>query len=473
MHQSKLFMLLRGLKSEEIRWFQKFLQSPFYNTNKQHVKLFDYIKKYYPELDSSKLSKEAACKKLFPKQAFNVQKIRKLMHGLTLLVEEFLVAIQIKNNEYQKKRLLVSELGKRNVFDLFEKGTEELMTELAALPYQDEFYFFEQFQLQKELLSHPNINHTVEVIQSMHDISKNLDHTFILEKLRLACTLQSAKKIYAVDSELPYVEEIIARIKLENNLCSPTIQFYLSIYKMFKNMEEESFFESLSKDFFSQRSLLGINDQEVILKYLINFSTYYINSGRNEYVKTHFHLYKVGLDIGCLIKNQLISKQIFQNIIISSCFLKKFDWALTFIEDYQIYLNEEIRDVSVNFNLSYLYFHQGHFLKTINILNQLKPIRTLDKILTKTLLIKSYFEVFVDDDSYEDILLSSIDAYEKFIRRDTQISDRNESIFLNFAKAVKKLTLFSSKKCDLYPLKKEFDATNLLSNKAWLLDKIA
>ena len=92
MQQSKLFTLLSGLEAAEFRWLHKFLKSPFYNTNEKILNLFLYIKKYYPDLDSPKLAKEITFQYLFPKQQFQAQKMRKLMHELATLVEDFMVA---------------------------------------------------------------------------------------------------------------------------------------------------------------------------------------------------------------------------------------------------------------------------------------------------------------------------------------------------------------------------------------------
>lgn len=140
MHSSKLFTLLKGIREDEIHWFQKFLKSPFYNSNPLPLKLFDLIKKYYPELESPKLTKEKVFKKLFPNEKFNVNKLRKVMHSLAVLTEEFFVTMRLRNKEFQKKKILVEEFGERNLYAQFEKGTKELIEELEALSYRDTFF---------------------------------------------------------------------------------------------------------------------------------------------------------------------------------------------------------------------------------------------------------------------------------------------------------------------------------------------
>lgn len=137
MHKSKLFTLLKSIPSEEIHWLLKFLKSPFYNNNKLTIQLFQYIQKYHPDLDSPKLSKEATFKKLFPGKEFNIQKLRKAMHTLASLTEEYLIAMSLRKKEFEKKKLLVAALGDRNIHEPFKKGTVQLVEELEALPYRN------------------------------------------------------------------------------------------------------------------------------------------------------------------------------------------------------------------------------------------------------------------------------------------------------------------------------------------------
>ena len=143
MHKSKLIALIARFKQEELHWFQKFLNSPFYNSNKEHIALFKYIRKYYPQLDSPKLSKTITHQKLYPGQKFRPQKLRKAMHGLALLAEEFIAIRYLQKQPFEKKKLLISGLGERNCYDQFQKKTGEMISELEAQPFRDISYYRE------------------------------------------------------------------------------------------------------------------------------------------------------------------------------------------------------------------------------------------------------------------------------------------------------------------------------------------
>lgn len=225
MHSSKLLTLISGLDASEFRWLHKFLKSPFYNTNQKVLRLFEYIKKYYPDLASPKLVKETAYQTLFPKQKFEAQKMRKLMHELATLVEDFMVAQHFQKNEFARKKILTKELGQRNLYGLFEKNSEEITSDLDKLPYRDKDYFLEQYLNKYQLLSHPLTPKRQNVKERLLPLSDGLDYFYFLQKLKMNCDLESAKNIYSGEGGggLPFFEEIAREIEKRNLKSNPTI----------------------------------------------------------------------------------------------------------------------------------------------------------------------------------------------------------------------------------------------------------
>ncbi|MFT7606032.1 MAG: hypothetical protein ACI8VT_003630, partial [Saprospiraceae bacterium] len=96
MKESKLIILLKSLSSVEFKLFYKFVKSPYYNVNNNLVNLYKLLSKYYPDFEHSKLTYQAIFTSLFPREGFDIQRLRVLFHRLTKLVESFLVAEQIR-----------------------------------------------------------------------------------------------------------------------------------------------------------------------------------------------------------------------------------------------------------------------------------------------------------------------------------------------------------------------------------------
>ena len=137
MHASKLIQLLKSLNAEEIRWLAKFVRSPYYNSHDEVIALFDYIRKYYPACTSRKLEKEVAFKALLPNEPYSDRRMRLLMFRLSDLVEQFLIAQRLKNNDFDRQKYLLEELAERQFYEQFEKKSKVLISELEQQPYRD------------------------------------------------------------------------------------------------------------------------------------------------------------------------------------------------------------------------------------------------------------------------------------------------------------------------------------------------
>ena len=65
MKDTRLIKIIRTFTKDELKSFDKFLQSPYLRPARDTRELYDYIVKYYPECNSPKLEKEKAFSKLF------------------------------------------------------------------------------------------------------------------------------------------------------------------------------------------------------------------------------------------------------------------------------------------------------------------------------------------------------------------------------------------------------------------------
>lgn len=472
MYQSKLFTLLRGIDTSELRWLHKFLKSPFYNTNQQYLQLFEYIKKYHPDLDSPKLTKEAAHKKLFPKEKFNVQRMRKMMHELTVLVEDFMVAQHFHNDQKARKKVLTEELGRRNIYALFEKGIEEQQAALEAQPYRNEAYSLEQFELRENLFGHPSTVRQKNSEIHLLALSKDLDRFYFLKKLAIGVNLESARNIYSMESELPFFEEILEEIEKRELEDVPVVRLYILVYQLFRNKEDEQLFKELHDLFLEKKNELDLENREMILKYLTNYSTFQLNKGRSEYVRLSFDLYKIGLQEKFLVKNNRMSVYSFGNIVTAGCFLKEFDWVEKFINENKDFLNENEKRETLSLNKSNLFFNRGDYSQTIEILISCPFSKTHDKIRAKTLLIKSYVELYMNDESYYDMLVTQLESFDRYVRREKMISINNKNSLLNFIRGIQKLVNLKLSKEDLAEFQQKIKSSKSVSNKPWLLSKI-
>ncbi|KAA3625448.1 MAG: hypothetical protein DWQ02_21815, partial [Bacteroidetes bacterium] len=127
MTNSKIISLLRTFSPVEIKAFESFLASRYFNKSKTLMLFFAIIQKQYPAFDPEQLAKPRVFEQLFPGQPFEDKKIRYLMSDLLKMGYKFLL---IQDAEVEKVdnnlRLLEAFVDRR-----LEKHYDRLIKKIA------------------------------------------------------------------------------------------------------------------------------------------------------------------------------------------------------------------------------------------------------------------------------------------------------------------------------------------------------
>src|SRR5262245_35440281 len=134
MQSYRLFKLMQVLRPEELSDVQRFLGSPYFNTNERCTRLFQQLSKHHPSLDSPKLTKERLFAKVFDKMPYDDGKMRKTMTYLTQLIERYLAQQMLEKSEDTQAHLFIRSLGERSNYSLFKDAAERRISELEARP---------------------------------------------------------------------------------------------------------------------------------------------------------------------------------------------------------------------------------------------------------------------------------------------------------------------------------------------------
>ena len=467
MHQSKLFTLLRGLEPADFHWLQKFISSPFYNTNPLHNDLFNFIKKYYPDLDSKKLSKEATCKKFFPDEPFNIQKLRKAMHGLTTLTEEFLVAMRLRNNSFEKKKILVAELGERNIYGAFEKGTKELISELEALLYRDTFFYKNMHELQMGYFGHVATKKEKKTMPIVVSATEQLDFYYLLQRQQLDCSIKGQEKIFGDDLKINSLKE--SKTNLQNE---PVFNLYNLVYKALSVSDNEAIYLKIENLYKKEIKKLSRTTQLELIRFLLNYLSSQINKGREGFALKTLSLYKFGLEKKLIIEKGRIGEYIFGNIATVGILAEEYDWVIDFITKYSGFLKEDIKEEVKCLSLGLLYFHKKDFDETIKLLLHKIFSNSLYMLNSKTILLRTYMEMFLLNNDYYELVLAQTHAFEKYVRRYASIANSKKQMFLNFILFTRKLINATLQKNVDKNLYEAIVSTEPMVLKSWLLSKI-
>ena len=119
MQNTSFLEIMRVLNKEELKRFDSFLNSPYFNTRSNVIKLFVVIKKYAPDFRDSSLDKEEIWKKISPGKEYNYGILKNIIYDITKLAERFLETEGLIENEPQRMKNLLIKLGDKHLENIF------------------------------------------------------------------------------------------------------------------------------------------------------------------------------------------------------------------------------------------------------------------------------------------------------------------------------------------------------------------
>ncbi|MCO6487663.1 MAG: hypothetical protein J5I98_04555 [Phaeodactylibacter sp.] len=478
MRESKLIVLLRSIKPEELRWLARWVCSPYYNSNEWVVALFDHLRKYAPGYDSPKITKEGVFKQVFPDKPYDSQRLRVLMFRLSALVEEFLVAQRLKQGRRLHQQLLQAELGERNQYELFLKQNQGLAEQLEQSPYRDEEYYLAQWRRQHDYFFHPQTARYGFSADQLEAIMQHLDAFYVLSKMRYSAELRNRQNILPEAYEIALLKESIELAEQHPVFGGDKVfQAYRDLLGLMEAPEDEAIFERLEAIAFGHLGLFRPAVQSTLIRYLINASIQLYGKGKPEYLGRQFRLYQLGLEQDLFLDEGQLSDATFLNIIVTATVLGEMDWVEGFIARYAPRLPAERQADAVSLGTAYWYFAKGDFSASNALLRQVESTGLQYLLRVRSLSLRNTFELFLQDGSYYDLVVYESKAFGKFLRRNEKISSGRAQGYLNLASFLRKLArlkdggqLSSGK---LAKLRRKLEKEGAVVAKPWLMEKLA
>lgn len=472
MQNTKLLQLLKTLDKTEFRRLFQFIQSPYFNRNEAIVDLYQYLRKYYPLFESPNLEKEKVFQKLFPGQTFNLNKMRKLMSGLTKLVEAYLLTLEFQEDGYERKKWLADIYLQRSLMPFFQKSMQELTIELDDLPTRNRAYYQEIFHLNQQLFFLSPTARQTDGRQLLEQAMEGLDSFYLLAKLQLIAEMRTRENILAEQYEIRFLEEIVRTSRRSFASKNLLYLIYLNIIDLHENVNGTTAFSVALALFKKTISTIKRDEQQTILNHLLNHCIRLINQGETAYKKDLFELYKLRIEYDLLLENNQITDLTFSNIVSIGASMKAFDWTKNFIDKFAGYLKEDIREDIRALSLALLHFNKKDYEQAENALLGHNFSNLFNLLKSRCLIIRTYYEHFLIDDSYYIFLLDQCNAFEKSIRRNKKIAKSKKLAYLNFIRFTKKLAQQIMVQEENNDLAKELNDQKVILYKDWLLQKV-
>ncbi len=467
MVNSKLIAILKSFNPEEWKALGKYFRM---HPKKNVTKLYDYLKKGFPDWKDEDLKKEKVFKRVFP-GAYYDGKMRNLMSDATKMVENFLISEYYKNEHTSRERLLIEIMGTRNIYHLFQNQTQSLIREIQNKTDRGSAYFLNSYALFSDYYFHPYTNKQASVDSLLASIH-GLEHFYQLEKLKLDCELQSREKI--LSENYSEIDETYQKMEASGNVL---LKIYQEIKELYAS-QDKNLYKKVKDKFLNGLNDISKQDALNVLALLLNFVIGKISEAEKHTLEESFDLYKIGIDKNILVQNNLITTGTFLNITISGSTLKKFDWTYHFIQTYEQFLNKDVREDIKTLATGFWHFFKSEFMEVTEMLGHYHFKQVLIQINARTLLMRTYYELFLDKkQGYNyDFLHAQCEAFDKYIKRNVTINPRRQKLYQNFIVFFRKLLKLSIDQ--VYRIKhKELILKSLLNAKNvfaknWLLEKI-
>lgn len=471
MQNNKLVTLLRSFSKTELTQFKKYLESPFFNENKNLIALYRYLQKNVlkPTVDIS-IDKPVIWTVLFKNKPYKDVQMRRLFSDLNQLANGFLAYQQYQKSPALSSVFLMNALQYSELDKQFEGAFRLANLQQEKSGKRNTDFHFHQFLIEKSYHEHIEFkglkNLTFEHLESA---DYQLDSFYISQKLKHYCDALGYDNFLSKKINIFFFLNFISDIEDNTFDNEPSIKAYLLVSKMLLNPEDESFFHELKQFLLENQMSFLKNELTILYTHLINYCIdKKINIGKPIFYKNLFEIYKDTLKNEIIFINNEMTFNHYKNIITIGLHVKEFEWVEEFIQIYTPKLPKLHQENALTYNLAQVYFSKKDYPKVIEQLREVEYKNLIYALGGKLMLLKTYYEL--DEIAALDSL---IDSFRIYLRRNRTISKDVRQQYMNVLKFVKKLSgLAPYDKAGLEKVTKEIHECKALAAKNWILEKV-
>ncbi|MBK8983650.1 MAG: hypothetical protein IPM38_15375 [Ignavibacteria bacterium] len=472
MQNTKLIRLLKSLNQNEIRQFKDFVNSPVYNKNKNAAKLFDEIKKFYPEFTNKNLDGNKIFGKVFPDEKYDYFKLKLAVSDLFKIGIEFLSFLSFKNENQIKTEYLLRELRQRNLDSIFEQTFKSAESQNESSKVKDEVYFFHKLNLTFEHISYLAPKKPNENILMQQDMLNLFIRYSLIRYMKYYNIMMHEELQNNVKYDMGMFDEVLNYIKNNDFENSPTILAYYNIIMLGKERDDKYFY-SLKELGEKYKDELNDVDRYMIFLHLNSHCAFVFNRlSRTDLLRDQFELIKEKNSQKIENLGKILYPD-FLNEVKISVNAKEFEWAEDYIKNNSGELTEE-KDSTINFCYGYINFKKGNYDAALDLFSKTNFPNFIIKIQVKIIQLKLLYEINCFEQA-----ISNIDAFRHYLKRENTIKESFKESFYEFLRITNDLVKFrtdhNKKDNEYYREKILKDIDSLKSNqfgiKIWLIEK--
>ncbi len=427
---TKLAQMLACFSKEELKSFEIWLKSPWFNTNKNLPKLIAELSKFHPTFESKHLNKEKLFARVLPKGKYSDRRFNNLFSDAYLAAEQFLIYHRLQVQEDLQEDLLTRELQEKYLEDWFFKRVDEASRNLETRNKKKWTDHLQMYRYHSRVYAHPGSKTRAKGGgELLYKMNEELDTLYLLEKAYLLNEMFFRKRI--MNEEHPYFDAELKYWKaLSEKMKHPAIQLFRLRFDFIDEMNLDKY-DHLKRQMFLDFDKLNLKNQKTHLLSLINDTNHMVRQGMLD-ITALLDLYQLGLKTDLLLTQGKLTMHSYSSIVISSNTKGSFDFTHDFIASYSKLLDVELQVDSVAWARAHTAYWQGEKEHCLDILQHHEFTISYFSVVSKVLSLQAYFDLYLEDDSYFSYLFNYFDTFEKWLYREKNWSDRLKKSFLRF-----------------------------------------
>lgn len=434
---SKLTRLLQTFDEAELKAFERWLQSPWCNSNKNLPRLLACLKPYHPEFSNAKLSKEKLFRQVLPRGKFSERRMNNLLSEGYLAAEQFLAFQRFAREPGMQADLLTSEFQTRYLDDWFFKASVREIDRLEEKTVNDWEDYLDLFRLHRRIYQHPHTGPRMEAGRSaVAQMNVHLDLHYLLEKAAVLNEMIFRNRLFKDEKH-----DVEAELKKWRAASEGVQHPVLDLYQMrFAYPEKDMLpqYRILREAVLERFGALNAREQKTQLLSLLNDTALLIKQGRLD-ITDNLPLYRLGLESGAIFNQGKLTRNTFTAIVSASNTKGDFDFTRYFIDTYTSYLDVAVRQDCTAWARAHTAYWQKDLDKCLAMLRDHSFETPHFQLIGRVLQTQAYFDLFLQDPNYQSYLFSYFDTFEKWLQRERSASQSVKVSFLRFVQICRAL----------------------------------
>ncbi len=467
-------MLLHTLTGKEKAGFRDFLNSPYFNSNKKVLRLYDILVKAGAGA-TGKYTLENLYRRVFKTEKYSRENIKTIIYLLTRLAEQFLVTTELRKDgpEYDKRLLKIYNrrgLDKHFLRHLRKCGSQvmdEGSVELDKISRKAEF---EKTLLQFYLPRNDEKN----IFAHERNLSDDLIAAFLVDMFKQynvfwrAGYLENFLETEFTSAMLDAIDfdRLFAIFSEKNYRYYKLLLPHYAIYKLLKDGSGSIDIVSLRQNIAGNEFISG-SEKFVLSTILVNAVYFRSLKSGGIYSREVFEALKLMIEFYEFSEEQYLRYTTYSNVLRVALQHGEYEWTEEFIKKYHVLLEPSIKDNMLIYSNAYLAFSRGDFEKCLEYESKINFQTFQQRYYLRDLRLSSLYEL----GKYE-TALNLIDSYKHFIKKDRNYTAKMKQgylLFLTYINDLIRLKLGLSRK-NAAEVKEKL-ANSLPMRKDWLIKK--